>query len=120
MIRRALVVDDYPDTAEVLSALLQALGCETRFVLNGRDALAVAEEFDPDLVLVDLEMPDLDGFMLASALREHELRHRALIAVSGWGGINVKFRAYWAGFDDHVVKPVGIQQLRQIVAQSSL
>jgi len=105
--RRVLVADDNHDAADSLAMLLALRGHETRTAYDGEDALAVAAEFHPDVAIVDLGMPKLDGYEVARRLRADghggELR---LIALTGWGQDSDRRRARDAGFDAHLVKPV--------------
>src|SRR4051812_12673455 len=113
---RALVVDDHPDTAEVLSVLLQLLGHEPRCALRGREALQLAREMDPDLILLDLGLPDITGYEVIRALRVDPRRpSRFIVAVTGHGRPSDMSRAMTAGFDEYIVKPVDIGKVRQVL-----
>jgi CheY-like chemotaxis protein len=113
---RVLVVDDHPDTAEVLTVLFSLLGHETRCALRGRDALHITRELDPDLVLLDICLPDITGFEVVRALRADTRRpDRYIAAVTGKAGPTEASRAARMGFDQHLVKPVDIGQLRQVL-----
>jgi CheY-like chemotaxis protein len=114
---RVLVVDDYPETSEVICALFQTLGHETRAAGTGRHALAEALAFDPHLALLDIRLPDLSGFELARALRAQPGGHRRhLVALTGWASNDCRRRALEAGCNDFVVKPATATRLRALVA----
>lgn len=105
--RRILVVDDNQDSAMSLAMLLEIGGHEVRTAHDGLEALDVAETFLPDLVLMDLGMPKLNGYDAASRIREQGWgRSMILVAVTGWGQDEDRRRTTEAGFDGHLVKPV--------------
>lgn len=115
--RRILIVDDNPDAARSLELLLQDLGQESMVVHRGADALEMLPRHDPDVVLIDLGMPEMDGYELARRIRAGDLaRQPRLIAVTGWGQDDDRARARDAGFDDHLVKPVVRDVLGRAVA----
>jgi PAS domain S-box-containing protein len=110
--RRILVVDDNRDAAESLAMLLELGGDETRVVHDGLAALDAAEEMRPDVVLLDLGLPRLDGIEVARRLRATEAcRHVLLIALTGWGQDDDRRKSSAAGFDHHLVKPVDHETL---------
>jgi CheY-like chemotaxis protein len=115
--RRVLVVDDNEDTASVLSEVLQALGHQARCAFDGPSALELARTWRPDLALLDIGLPGMDGYQLAVKLREmphlHELR---LIAVTGYDQPAERQREVALGFADHLVKPFSIDVLARAVA----
>jgi PAS domain S-box-containing protein len=113
--RRVLVVDDNVDAATMLELLLRSLGHETRVVYDGASALKVAAEFHPDIVLLDIGMPGLDGYEVARRLRTMKDRPRRIIAVTGWGQPADRQRSHEAGFDRHLVKPVEASELARIL-----
>jgi PAS domain S-box-containing protein len=110
--KRVLVVDDNTDAAASLSLLLRSLGHETHTVHDGLEAVKAAQEFNPDIVLLDIGMPGLDGYEVARRLRalKRERRFR-IIAVTGWGQEADRQKSQEAGFDLHLVKPVDPQDL---------
>lgn len=114
---RVLVVDDFRDSTDVLCVLLELLGHRARGVFNGKDAIAVAEELQPQLVILDIGLPDLSGYEVARELRRRAGSKRMhLAAVTGWGTSNDRVRALASGFDQHFVKPADERTVRQIVA----
>jgi two-component system CheB/CheR fusion protein len=114
---RVLVVDDNRDAAESSSLLLEVLGAETHVANDGREALVALETFPADLVLLDLGMPGMDGFEVARRIRSDPAhRDLKLVAVTGWGQEEDRLRSREAGFDDHLVKPTGVEALRAVMA----
>ena len=102
---RLLVIDDNVDATNSLGALLQALGHTVRTAYDGPAGIALAREFAPDVVLLDLGMPGMSGYDVARALRAQGSR-QTIVAVTGWGDTAAKRQAREAGFDHHLVKPV--------------
>ena len=102
---RVLVIDDNVDATNSLGALLQALGHTVRTAYDGPAGIALAREFAPDVVLLDLGMPGMSGYDVARALRAQGSR-QTIVAVTGWGDTAAKRQAREAGFDHHLVKPV--------------
>jgi CheY-like chemotaxis protein len=120
-IRRVLVVDDNVDAAGMLRALLEGLGHEVEAVHSGIEALAAAERFKPDVVLLDLGMPGMSGHEVARELRRRWTGAEPLIvAVTGWGKPEDRARARDAGVDVHLVKPVEEEELREVLGRGSL
>jgi CheY-like chemotaxis protein len=110
--RRVLVADDNRDAADTTTMLLRALGHEVHTVYDGMDAVAAAETFRPDLMLLDIGMPGLNGFEVARTIREQSWGDSVtLVAVSGWGQPEDRARSEAAGFDRHLVKPVEMREL---------
>ena len=118
--RRILVVDDNVDAATTLQLLLKSLGHEACTAYDGQHALGMAAAFRPDVVLLDIGMPGLDGYEVARRLREMS-RDRALriIAVTGWGQEADRKRSRDAGFDVHLVKPVDPALLTSVIASTN-
>jgi signal transduction histidine kinase/ActR/RegA family two-component response regulator len=116
--RRILVIDDNHDAADALSALLQADGHDVTAVYSSHDALALIDRFGPDVVLLDIGLPEVDGYEVARRIRtKHELRDVRLIAITGYGQEEDKARAASAGFDAHLLKPVEFDRLQQLLAK---
>ncbi len=103
---RVLVVDDNADTAETLGHLLRASGHEVRLAGDGPAALAAASGFAPDVAILDIGLPTMDGYELARELRRREPQGLRLIALTGYGTASDRERAVNAGFDEHLTKPV--------------
>ncbi len=114
--RRVLVVDDNKDAALTLTMMLDLMGSETRSAHGGLEALAIAEEYRPDLVLLDIGMPGLNGYDTARRIREQPWgRDIVLVALTGWGQNEDRQRSHAAGFDDHVVKPIEPAALEKLL-----
>jgi two-component system CheB/CheR fusion protein len=104
---RVLVVDDHVDCVLSIGRLLEALGYRVCMATDGTGALDCAPEFRPQAALVDLSLPDLDGFGVAQGLRAMpETRDTYLIAMTGWGTDDIRARVEAGGFDRHLVKPL--------------
>jgi signal transduction histidine kinase/CheY-like chemotaxis protein len=117
--RRILLADDNRDAADSIAMLLELAGHEVRVVYLGRDALALAREFRPDTVVLDIGMPDLTGHEVAEELRRQPWgTHMRLIALTGWGQESDRLRARQAGFDELLVKPVDPDRLEELVRGS--
>ena len=114
---RILVVDDCADTVESMSTMLELLGHETRSARTGADALAQACAFDPDLVLLDLVLPDISGYQVAPQLRARSARVY-VAAFTGRGMAHDRERTRAAGFDAHLLKPVPHARLCAVITAS--
>jgi CheY-like chemotaxis protein/two-component sensor histidine kinase len=118
--RRILIVDDNRDAAESLAMVLKQLGHEVRTVHDSRRALATARLHRPELVLLDLSMPGLDGYAVARLLREDPaLRIRAIAAITGLGQPEDRRRSREACIDEHLVKPISPETLRALLTRLS-
>ncbi len=116
--KRILIVDDNCDGADALGRLLSLMGQNIATEYDGHAALERAAEFDPDVVLLDLGMPGMDGFEVCRALRERFSRTRPkIIALTGWGRRQDIARTKEAGFDAHLVKPVDRARLQRLLAE---
>lgn len=114
--RRILLVDDSPDAVRTLELLLKRLGHEVRTAPDGPSALEAARDFRPDLVLLDIGLPGIDGYEVARRLRgDPEFASVAIVALSGYGQEDDRRRAREAGFDEHAVKPVDFDQLQDLL-----
>ncbi len=114
---RVLVVDDNSDAADTTAMLLEASGCEVRTAYSGERALAEAETFGPDVVLLDIGMPRMDGIETCRRLRALPAGADAyVIAVTGWGQEESRRQTQDAGFDAHLVKPVEPEALLAVLA----
>ncbi len=117
-VRRVLVVDDNSDAASTLELLLKSLGHEVRVANEGLEALRVAEEFRPEVVLLDIGMPGLDGYEIARRLRASRLEPQPrIVAITGWGQGADRERSHEAGFDLHLVKPVDMHELERALGE---
>jgi len=113
---RVLIADDNRDAADTLSMLLEMEGYEVRRVYSGRAAISAAEAFRPDVALLDIGMPQVDGYAAAKAIRQRRGgADTYLVAITGWGQKEDKRRALEAGFAAHMTKPVDPNQLRDIL-----
>jgi signal transduction histidine kinase len=113
---RILIADDNADSAFSWTMLLEQQGHQVRMTLDGREALEEAQRFRPDLALLDIGMPHLDGYQVARAIRNTEWGKRIkLIAVSGWGHQRDIDDAYAAGFDKHLTKPAKLDDFVAIM-----
>jgi two-component system CheB/CheR fusion protein len=113
---RILVVDDNVDAADGLKMLLELEGEEVRVAYDGESALAAARQFHPQIVLLDVGMPGMDGYEIARRLRlDPETRGTILVAITGWGQSEDRRRSMDAGIDYHLVKPVEPATLQRLV-----
>lgn len=117
---KILVADDNVDAAEMLSMLLQAYGHVTEVVHNGHAALNLARNFHPDVALLDIGMPGMNGYEVAKALRRiPDLSHMTLVALTGWGGEQDRALSGEAGFNRHLIKPVDMMIIEGLLADVS-
>jgi PAS domain S-box-containing protein len=115
--RRVLVVDDNVDAAESTAVILRLAGHETRLAHSGPEALRLAEEIRPQVVLLDIGLPGMNGYEVARRLRQDaDLGEAVLIAVTGYGQDEDRRRSEEAGFDYHVTKPVDPEDLQRLMA----
>jgi two-component system CheB/CheR fusion protein len=114
-----LVVEDQPALARVTVALLKKLGHQVRAAADGPEALLAAREFDPDIILLDIGLPGMDGYEVARNLRS-EMGDAAplLVAMTGYSQHEVNRHARKAEFDFHLVKPADLTALKELLAQS--
>ena len=118
-IRRVLVVDDNVDAADSLAMLLRLEGQDVNVVYDGVAALEIARSKPPRVAFFDLGMPVMDGYELARRFRANAaLRDATLVALTGWGQPEDRQRAVDAGFDHHLVKPVGLDALRRLLSDA--
>ena len=114
---KVLIVEDHRDAGEVLGTVLEIWGYDVRHVLDAAAALVAVGDWNPDVVLSDLGLPQMDGYELARRLRRHPATSGAmLIALSGYGRDEDKQAALDAGFDHHLVKPPDLQRLAELLA----
>jgi CheY-like chemotaxis protein len=113
---RILIVDDYADAAESMAALLKIEGHEINTAHDGEAAIMLAHRFKPDIIFLDIGLPGMSGYEVARALRDTpETRDCVLIALSGYGQPGDHVRSKEAGFDRHLVKPVDMSNLQEIL-----
>jgi two-component system, chemotaxis family, CheB/CheR fusion protein len=118
---KILIVDDNADAAESLSLLMTTMGAgEVKTAFNGGEALKLGAQLRPDIVLLDLSMPDMDGYEVARRMRHEDWGKQALlVALSGWGQEQHRNRSEAAGFDRHMTKPADLEALRAVLGASS-
>jgi len=116
--RRVLVVDDNEDSAETLALALQLEGCDVETAHGGQQALELAERFRPEMVLLDIGMPGMDGYEVARAIRAQPWgADMLLVAQTGWGQEEDRRRTRQAGFDAHMTKPLDHSRLMSLMGQ---
>jgi len=114
--RKVLLADDNADALETMAALLEIEGHEVQTATDGNRALEVGAQLRPDVAILDIGMPHLNGYEAAAKIRESDWgRQVVLIALTGWGQEQDQARAREAGFDHHCTKPVDIDRLLQLV-----
>jgi len=117
---KILVADDSQDGADSLAFLLRAAGHEVHVAYDGRTAIRLAEELRPDVVLLDIGMPEVSGYDVARAIRREAWgRNMRLVALTGWGQAEHRRRSLEVGFDDHLVKPVELDVLEDVLQMST-
>lgn len=116
---RMLIVDDNRDAADSLGMLMQVMGNQTCVAYDGREALTVASQFHPEVVLLDIGLPNMSGYEVARELRKRPGgSSMLLIATTGWGQPSDKEQSRDAGFDHHLVKPIDPQTLLKLLGQA--
>jgi CheY-like chemotaxis protein len=114
--RRILVVDDNTDAASSLSLLLKITGNETHIANDGLEAVEAAEKFRPDVVLLDIGLPKLNGYDACRCIREQPWgQNMVIVALTGWGQDEDRRRSKDAGFDGHLIKPVDYAALMKLL-----
>jgi two-component system CheB/CheR fusion protein len=113
---RVLVVEDCPDTAETLTILLRHWGHETCLAHSGTEAVQAAYMFEPDVAILDIGLPELDGFAVAAEMRRQRGRKLLLVALTGYATEDYRQRSYRAGFDHYLIKPVTPDTLKVLLA----
>jgi CheY-like chemotaxis protein len=112
LVTRILVVDDNEDSADMLAAVLEGRGHELRVAHDPETALRIAVEFAPNVAFLDLGLPEMDGYELATRLRALPgLAELRLIALTGFSQASAREKSREAGFDHHLVKPVQLQAI---------
>jgi len=114
--RRILIADDNLDAARSLGMMLEMMGHEVRTTHDGLEAVAEGEQFKPDVALLDIGMPKLNGYEAARRIRASDWgRDIILVALTGWGQTEDRRRSGEAGFDHHMVKPVELAALESVL-----
>ena len=114
---KVLIVDDNVDSAQTSLWMLDLIGHDATVAHEGAKALDIARDLRPDVVLLDIGMPGMDGYEVCRALRQMpEMEHKVLIAQTGWGQESDRQKAFAAGFDHHITKPVSLDLLTQLLA----
>ena len=117
--RRVLVVDDNRDSAVSLALLFKCLGNQVRTVFDGPAAVAEAKSFVPEVVLLDIGMPGMNGYEVARAIRaEPDLKGAVLVAQTGWGQDEDRRKSLAAGFDGHLVKPIDFKEMQALIVKA--
>jgi two-component system OmpR family response regulator len=116
---RVLVVDDNIDSAETLCELLPLWGHEARVAHDGPAAITILQEFQPDVVLLDIGLPGMDGFEVARRIRASGTKVGRLLAMTGYSDDEDRRKAREAGFDGHLVKPVDPDSLQKTLAEAA-
>jgi CheY-like chemotaxis protein len=115
--RRILIVDDNRDGAETLAMLLNFLGSDVRVAYDGPSALETMNAYRPDVVLLDIGMPGMDGYEVAGRVRrDPKLQHLTLIALTGWGQEEDRRRCRQVGIDHHMIKPLDLDALQTLLS----
>lgn len=113
---RALVVDDHEDSLELLCLLLEKLGVIVQGIASGDDAVRVASQFRPDVVFLDIGLPDVSGFEVARRLRAlPETQHAYITAITGRGRASDDHDTIAAGMDHHILKPASREMLEKVL-----
>jgi CheY-like chemotaxis protein len=115
---KVFVVEDHDDNREGMVALLRSLGCAVDAAADGREGVARIKDVRPDLAIVDVGLPGIDGYELARRVRQALGRSTLLVALTGYGRAEDREHALAAGFDLHLTKPVGADVLRAVRGQA--
>jgi CheY-like chemotaxis protein len=115
--RRILVVDDNRDAAVSMARMLKLMANDVHTAHSGREALSAAESFRPELILMDVGMPDVDGYDTTRRIREQPWgKHIAVYALTGWGQEADRLKSQEAGCNGHLVKPVNLRDLERVLS----
>src|SRR5206468_1629463 len=116
-----LVIEDNEDVAETLTMLLEELGHRVSLARTGRSGVALVQEIEPNVVLCDIGLPGMDGLEVCRQIRALPTKTRpVMVAVTGWGQDADRRKTHEAGFDHHLVKPVGIGSLNQLLHNAGI
>jgi CheY-like chemotaxis protein/anti-sigma regulatory factor (Ser/Thr protein kinase) len=117
---RVLVVDDNQDSADSLGMLLRIMGHEVRTAHDGLEAISAAAAFQPEVAILDIGLPKLNGYEVAKRIREQPWgKHIVLVALTGWGQDEHRRQSEEAGFDHHLTKPVEVEVLEELLAAAA-
>ena len=115
-----MVVEDNADSREMLCQLLALVGCESHAADTGLRGLELIDEVRPDVAIIDVGLPGMDGFELARQVRANPKHaHMYLVALTGYGQASDRARALRAGFDEHIVKPIGPDTLVRLLSSGA-
>ena len=113
---KILAVDDEPELTELMHFHLVRAGHEVATAANGWEAIASVRHSRPDIILLDIGLPELSGYSVAQELRRNsELARTLLIAMTGYGRLEDREKSLAAGFDEHLVKPINYEKLRELL-----
>jgi CheY-like chemotaxis protein len=114
---RVVIIDDNQDAATAMSMLIEQLGGQTRTAHDARSGIKAVEEFEPDVVFLDIGMPGIDGYEACRRMRQFQAAKQfVIVALTGWGQSHDRQRAFDAGFDAHLTKPVDSVSLMRVLA----
>jgi CheY-like chemotaxis protein len=114
---RVLIADDNEDAADMLAMILDSKGHEVLVAHDGLEAVSSAVSFSPDVALLDIGMPELNGHEVAAQIRERAGKSVTLVAITGWSEPGVAQQKQYAGFDHHLVKPVDLERLNAFLSE---
>jgi CheY-like chemotaxis protein len=117
---RVVLVEDWPDTRESLRHLLELLGHQVRVAANGPEGLMQVLEWQPDVAILDIGLPGLDGYQLALHIRALLGDKIFLIALTAYATLEDQHRSYKAGFDAHLAKPTDLDELFRLLTSSAV
>ncbi|MCO5165317.1 MAG: response regulator [Planctomycetes bacterium] len=114
---RVLIIEDNEDAAEILREVLEMYEHEVQVAFSGTQGVEAARAFHPQVVLCDLGLPGMDGYQVASTLRQDpETREARLVALTGYSQADERERARASGFEVHLTKPVGLDEIQRVLA----
>lgn len=120
MNKKILVVDDNKDIVEMYGIYFDSMGYETQAALSGNRALEIFKDFKPDFALLDIGLPDIDGYELCKKMMQmEEGKNTVFLSQSGWGSKDHFDKAYEAGFKEHFIKPIDHAHLEKILNEYS-
>jgi CheY-like chemotaxis protein len=114
-----LIAEDIPDAAEMMRLMIERMGHDVHVAADGVQAVLLAKEFQPQIALLDIGMPRMDGYEAARDIRAALGRRVVLVALTGWGQEEDQRRAYAAGFDHHVTKPAEPDVLETLITSAA-